>query len=178
MALERRIVSLTAQAQGSAQRPIRFIEALEQREQITLPQIGLRKALGGAARREQLHQLRDQFLLPAALAQRFAHSLLLQQHIGDQVRTLCLRQAGQPFAYPVERIQRIRELTQRDGAIRGTATVVNRRAPFFREPEMMREHVRLLVDELRIPAFDGAAHSCHAARAAGVRAGCRRSPRA
>jgi len=88
MALECCIVSLTAQAQGSAQCPIRFIEALEQREQVTLPQIGLRKPLGGATRRQQLHQLCDQLLLPAALAQCFAHSFLLQQYVGDQVGTL------------------------------------------------------------------------------------------
>ena len=81
--LEHGVVALAAETQRGGERAVRLVVVLQQCEQITLPLIRLRQALGGATWREQRDQLANEFLLSPAQSERFAHALLHQQHIRE-----------------------------------------------------------------------------------------------
>ena len=56
----------------------------------------------------------------------------------------------QPLEHLIERVQRIGELAERDGPLRGAPAEVDRCRPLFRAPEVMREQRRPLVEPLGV----------------------------
>ena len=90
-----------------------------------------------------------------AEAERLAHPLLLQQQIDDQVTVV--GQAGDPLEHPIERCQRIGELTQRDGPLGGAPAEADRRRPVFGQREMVGEQRRVFVHPIDVRGRERAA---------------------
>ena len=168
VALERRVVALAAQAQRGASARSASLKRLSSVTDHPAAD-RLRQPLGGATRRQQLRPARDQLLLPAAQCRASrtfapaaaAHRRRDRAAPGRRADGSAIR--ARDRACPARR--RTGSTRWRDPRRGGRG---GSRAPLLRAPEMMREHVRLLVDELRIPALDGAAHRADAAPAAGA----------
>ena len=156
-ALERGVAALAAQPQCGGEGAVGGVEPLEQRRHVSLTQVSLGQALGGAVRRKERDQIGGQLELPPAQPERFAQPLLPEQHVGDPIAAAGLvGQTRQPGLHALEHAQRIRQLTQFGGARGRPAAVVDRLFPCLGMAEVVREQVERLLERVGTRPFDRA----------------------
>src|SRR4051812_2353569 len=114
---QRPVAAFLTNPQSGRKRSIGRIESLEQRGKISLAKVDLGEPRGSFVTRKLRDQRVDDLLLSRAKAQRFAHTLLLKQKIGEKVGLLA-GQAARPLDQLVENCECIAELTQFKGSFR------------------------------------------------------------